>query len=205
MDGVWQQPAEGIRLLRYGSYEAYRDHQVSKLATLDLGPYSIRFKAALASRLEFLSTLPRGATVLCLGARNGSECEVFAERGLFAVGIDLNPGPNNKRVLPGDFHEVQFADATADVIYTNALDHVFDFDKALGEIRRVLKPQGIFIAEIVRGSKDHDGREPGAYESAWWDHVDSVIGRIQRHGLALRQRTRFSCPYNGDQCVFAPG
>jgi len=203
MDKTWQQ-ADGIRLLRYGSYEAYRDHQVSKLATLDLRQHSIKFKAALASRLEFLSTLPRGATVLCLGARDGSECEVFAERGLFAVGIDLNPGRDNKRVLPGDFHEVQFADATADVIYTNALDHVFNFAKAMDEIKRVLKPEGIFIAEIVCGSKDHDGREPGAFESAWWDHVDSVVAGIQRHGFALRQRTRFSYPYNGDQCLFAP-
>ena len=203
MDAIWDQ-ADGIRLRRYGSYDEYRAHQVAKLATLDLSTYNPEFRKSLAGRLTTLSKLPRGATVLCLGARDGSECEVFAGLGFFAVGIDLNPGPNNKRVLTGDFHELQFADATADVIFTNALDHVFDFDKALGEIRRVLKPGGTFIAEIVRGSKDQDGREPGAFESAWWDHVDAVIERIQRYRLALRQRARFSYPWNGDQCLFDP-
>lgn len=201
MSEGWDQ-AEGLRLRRYSSYEDYRQHQAAKLRTLNLTKYSDEFKKALAGRLKFLPKLQRGATVLCLGARNGTECEVFIERGFFAVGVDLNPGADNKTVLFGDFHHLQFADETVDVVFTNALDHVFDLDKALGEIKRVLKPNGLLVAEIVRGSKDEEGREPGAFESAWWDTADTVVERIQKHDLALWERIRFSYPWNGDQCIF---
>ncbi|WP_213284834.1 class I SAM-dependent methyltransferase [Bradyrhizobium sp. sGM-13] len=204
MSETWDQ-TDGIRQRQYRNYQEYCEHQVSKLATLDLSRYSTQFRSALAKRIDALSALPRGSTVLCLGARNGAECEVFIENGFFAVGVDLNPGPNNQTVLTGDFHHLQFADGTVDVVFSNALDHAFDFKEVMSEIRRVLKPTGLFVAEIVRGSKDADGREPGAYESVWWDYVDEVVTRIQKHEFRMLKRTRFSYPWNGDQCIFEQG
>lgn len=194
--------AGDIRLRNYESYEAYRDHQVSKLAKLDLTKYTAEFKSALSERIGTFPNMRRGSTVLCLGARNGAECEVFIEKGYFAVGIDLNPGQANKTVLTGDFHNIQFADESVDMVFTNALDHTFDLDKVLSEVRRVLKPRGIFIAEIVRGSKDEEGREPGAFESTWWDNVDAVVNTVVKYDLTHMERNRFSYPWNGDQCIF---
>ncbi|MGE5269159.1 MAG: hypothetical protein ACM3JG_05745, partial [Thiohalocapsa sp.] len=73
---------------------------------------------------------------------------------------------------------------------------------ALEEIRRVLKPGGLLAAEIVRGSKDEDGREPGPYEAVWWDALDAVVRRVEASGLPLSERKRFSDPWQGDQCIF---
>jgi SAM-dependent methyltransferase len=204
MSETWDQ-TDGIRQRQYRNYQEYCEHQASKLGTLDLTRYSAQFRNALAQRIDTLPDLARGSTVLCLGARNGIECQVFIENGFFAVGVDLNPGPNNQTVLTGDFHHLQFANATIDVVFTNALDHAFDFAKVMSEVTRVLKPNGLFVAEIVRGSKDDDGREPGAFESVWWDHVDAVVSRIQKHEFKILKRTRFNYPWNGDQCIFERG
>ena len=203
-DPTWDD-RKGIRLRRYESYKAYVEHQASKLRTLSLEKYSEEFREALLERLRILSRIghPLGASVLCLGARNGAECEAFIELGYFAVGIDLNPGLNNRHVMTGDFHAIQFADASVDIVFTNALDHAFELELILGEVRRVLKPTGCFIAEIVRGSKDDGGREPGAFESAWWDHVDTVADQIAAQGFSLLKRSRFTVPWVGDQFIFS--
>lgn len=205
-DGTTWEGSGAFRARRYRSYEAYLQHQAAKLRTLKLDKYNTLFKPALLERiddLEPLRSLPRGSTVLCLGARNGVECEAFIEKGFFAVGVDLNPGEGNRFVVNGDFHELQYADATVDVVFTNALDHAFDLDRIVDEIRRVLRPGGLFIAEIVRGSKDEGGREPGEYESVWWDQSRVVADAIQKHGLALRGRQGFEFPWVGDQFLFA--
>ena len=56
-----------------------------------------------------------GCSVLCLGARLGGEVRAFTAMGALSIGIDLNPGPNNAYVLPGDFHHLQFAQSVFDV------------------------------------------------------------------------------------------
>ena len=80
--------------------------------------------------------------VLCLGARLGGEVRAFRALGALSVGIDLNPGSNNPLVLEGDFHHIQFADETSDVIFTNVIGHAFDLRLLGNEICRVLKPTG---------------------------------------------------------------
>lgn len=200
---VWDGSAE-YRQRRYDSYDAYIEHQASKLRLMNLSDYTLQFKAVLSSRIGPIEKLLReaGTTVLCLGARNGAECEVFVERGFFAIGIDLNPGEGNRFVVKGDFHELQFADASIDVVFTNALDHAYELKRIISEIKRVLRPGGLFVAEVVRGSKDEDGREPGAFEAAWWDHASVVADEIEAGGLERLQVTRFEKPWVGDQYVF---
>jgi len=196
---------EEFRARRYESYDQYLEHQAAKLRTLNLVHYNVQFKAGLHSRLGELEAWlgkGRGANVLCLGARNGAECEVFAELGFFPIGIDLNPGEANKFVVTGDFHNLQFADQSVDVVFTNTLDHAFELPKILVEVKRVLKPGGVFIAEIVRGSKDEGGREPGAYEAVWWDHSETVVKQINSKGFTTWKRQPFDTPWAGDQYAF---
>lgn len=202
-DRAWNGTDE-FRTLRYESYEAYVEHQASKLRHMNLTNYTAQFKSALAPRLERIksSTTPQQRTVLCLGARNGAECEAFIEAGFFAVGIDLNPGEANRHVLSGDFHHIQFPDQTVDVVFTNTIDHVFDMEKLLSEVWRVLRPGGLFAAEIVRGSKDDGGREPGKFEAAWWDHGATVRDQISARGFEMVSSTPFAKPWGGDQHVF---
>jgi len=201
--------ASRFRQRRYESYEAYAEHQASKLKHhMKLGKlankYTPRFKAALAPRIQALTSLIEtpGRAVLCLAARNGAECEAWTEGGFLAIGIDLNPGEHNRFVLTGDFHALQFPDCVFDVVFTNSLDHVFELGKVIDEAERVLKPAGIFVAEIVRGSKDENGRDPGPYEATWWDHSSAVVDEISQHGFQLIGSSPFDVPWVGDQYVF---
>ena len=140
----WQQEGN-LKSRRYSSYRQYVEHQRAKVETMDLGPYDEKYYAALSDRLRGieLDIIPTTGSVLCLGARLGTEVRAFIDQGYLALGIDLNPGGNNKYVVTGDFHHLQFSDSSVDIAFANALDHVFDIDKVLAEVCRVLKP-GIF-------------------------------------------------------------
>ena len=164
---------------RYASYEEYLEHQKSKLDRVrhrldetedeDLSDFTRRF--------QLCTELSEARSVLCLGARVGTEVEALHDLGYFAVGIDLNPGENNRWVLPGDFHHVQFPDSSVDAIYTNCLDHVFDLPKVCTEVVRLLRPRGLFIADVLPGFEE--GWTPGAYESNHWPKIDALIDRIE--------------------------
>ena len=183
----------------YNSYDEYAMHQAEKLGKLNLANYEQGFYKELSKRLEPLKpSLNNGKSVLCLGARTGIECRVFIDMGCVAVGIDLSPGSKNSYVLHGDFHNLQFADKSADCVFTNALDHAFDLERVLGEVRRVLKPGGMFIAEIV----DPSARGPGDYESLWWKDLATVVNAILAAGFTLREQRTFLSPWQGAHCIF---
>ncbi|MBW4613051.1 MAG: class I SAM-dependent methyltransferase [Desmonostoc vinosum HA7617-LM4] len=186
----------------YIDYEEYIEHQRSKLGKINLTTYDRNYRAALGERLLALHMFQRGDNVLCLAARIGTECKAFIDLGCFAIGIDLNPGENNPYVVYGDFHHLQFADASVDYVFTNSLDHVFDLDQVISEIFRVLKPGGVFIAEIVAGTQDEHGREPGEYESFWWEKLENVVDKIVAHGFVIERKERFAYPWGGDQIIF---
>ncbi|WP_414901212.1 class I SAM-dependent methyltransferase [Rhizobium cremeum] len=195
----WSQ-SEAFQQRTYPTYEAYAEHQKSKLAKLDLSKYNLDFSQALQDRLrEVIGGVKfRGSNVLCLGARTGAECDAFIKLGYFPIGIDLNPGEGNRYVVVGDFHDLQYADKTVDMVYTNALDHAFDLEKIVSEVIRVLKDDGIFIAEIV----DPSVRGPGDYEAIWWKTLNDVIGRIESVGLTVWETQDFEYPWQGRQVIF---
>ena len=140
--------------------------------------------------------MKKGAAVLCLGARLGAEVRAFHECGCFAVGLDLNPGRQNRYVLHGDFHELQFPRESADVIFSNSLDHVFAVDRFIAEIRRVLKTGGLLILETMKGRTE--GVSPDPYASFWRNSVDDVVALFIRRGFKALQRTEFAMPWPGE-------
>ena len=75
----------------------------------------------------------------------------FKSLGALAVGIDIEPGPQNPDVLYGDFHQIRFPDGSFDVAFTNVIDHVFALERFLDEVSRVLLPDGVFYVELGRG------------------------------------------------------
>ena len=95
-DDLWHREDQ-IARRRYESYDAYVNHQASKLDKIvdrlhekeaeDFGEFVRRF--------EGCSWLSEARTVLCLGARLGTEVKALHSLGYFAVGIDLNPGSEN--------------------------------------------------------------------------------------------------------------
>jgi SAM-dependent methyltransferase len=180
--GLWEHSEDAARR-RYASYDEYVEHQAAKL---DKIAHRLREReeedfAEFRRRFASCTALQGARSVLCLGARLGTEVRALLDLGYFAIGIDLNPGPNNPYVLSGDFHQIVFADDSIDAVYTNALDHVFTLEKVVGEVGRVLRPGGIFVADLVFGFED--GFIPGEYESAMWRDHDVLIEKIRKVGL----------------------
>jgi len=177
----WVQDAETARR-RYASYEDYVEHQASKLYKVigrlqeNMDEEFEEFKA----RFQSVPALADARSVLCLGARLGTEVKALHALGHFAVGIDLNPGADNAYVLPGDFHAIVFPDGSVDAIYSNAIDHAFDLQKLIGEVRRLLRPGGLFLIEIEVGFGE--GHTPGSFESLHWRDSDAFIEKIRAIG-----------------------
>jgi SAM-dependent methyltransferase len=193
---------------QYKDYVDYIGHQQAKLKfkrihPIDLVDYDQKYRAVLAERLRKSGLLRGGESVLCLGARLGSEVKAFLDLGCFAVGIDLNPGEANPYVLPGDFHHIQFAEGSIDITFTNSLDHVYDIKKFIDELSRVLKPGGIFIIEVSKGKKE--GGSAGFYESFHWDSINDVVSILHHHGFIALLRQAIDFPFPGEQVFLKVG
>jgi SAM-dependent methyltransferase len=187
--GLWEHGEDGARR-RYASYEEYLEHQSSKL---DRIAHRLREKededfAEFRRRFATCAALAGARSILCLGARLGTEVRALHDLGYFAVGIDLNPGEKNPYVLPGDFHRIVFPDGSVDAVYTNALDHVFSLEEVVGEVHRVLRPGGVFVADLELGAAE--GFVPGEYESVMWRDQEALIERIREVGRFVLEGVR---------------
>lgn len=173
----------------YDSYEDYAKHQRDKIESLGtdwLVTYDVRYRKVLGATLNSLGMISPGDRVLCLAARLGTEVKAFIDLGCFAVGIDLNPGPENRYVVVGDFHDLQFADLSIDVVFTNSLDHAYDLDRLAREAHRVLRPGGVMIIELMKGAEE--GGKPSVYESLHWSRTEAVIDVFTNIGFEVVHR-----------------
>ena len=181
----------------YRTYEDYIQNQCAKLGRIDLSHYDIKYRRFLRGRLKKLNVLRPGASVLCLGARLGTEVKAFLDIGCFAVGVDICPGIDNRYVVLGDFHDIQFPPNTVDVVFTNSLDHAFSIQKLLDEIKRVLKPDGFLIVEAAAGYDE--GMNIGGCESFYWAKIDDLVSLFEVSKFSLMQRASFVYPWLGQQ------
>jgi SAM-dependent methyltransferase len=198
----WTTEDETFQKRSYGSYEAYLEHQKAKLETHEFGHYDEEFREALRQRLAALDVEWPGRSVLCLGARIGTEVKAFLDLGAFAIGIDLNPGEGNRYVMQGDFHDLQFAPHSVDVVYTNSLDHAFDIQRVAHEVLKVLNPDGLFVVEAVQGRDQ--GIHPGFFESFFWKNIDQLVLVFESSGFTVSRRSPITHPWPGEQICFRP-
>ncbi|MGH0035618.1 MAG: class I SAM-dependent methyltransferase [Myxococcota bacterium] len=178
---LWQREG-GLAKRRYSDYDEYLDHQAHKLGNIEE-----RLRAREAEDLEIFTerfrtceALAGARNVLCLAARIGTEVRALLDLGYFAVGIDLNPGQDNPYVVAGDFHALVFPDASVDAVYTNSLDHVFDLEKVVAEVVRVLAPGGILITDVLEGWAE--GFVAGEYEATHWEKVEPFVQHLAELG-----------------------
>ncbi len=73
-----------------------------------------------------------------------------------------------------------------DVVYTNSFDHVYDLDKVLDEVKRVLKDDGTFILEMVAGYGE--GGCPGDHEAMYWRTAHDFTNEVEKHGFKRMHR-----------------
>jgi SAM-dependent methyltransferase len=196
----WNTAGDAFQKRGYDSYEAYLEHQKAKLETHNFGEYDAEFRTALRERLSALEIDWPGRTVLCLAARIGTEVKAFLDLGAFAVGIDLNPGVDNRYVVHGDFHDLQFAPGSIEIVYTNSLDHAFDIERIAKEVLKVLKPGGRLIMEAVEGRDQ--GIKPGFFESFFWKNIDELVRVFENAGFIVSRRTPITHPWPGEQICF---
>lgn len=189
---------ENIQSRSYGSYQEYVSHQKSKLdqGIGFLKDYDIKYRKGLGKRLAKLDFIT-GSSILCLGARTGTEVKAFLDNKAFAVGVDLNPGKDNEYVVVGDFHKLQYADESVDVVFTNSLDHVLDINKVLVEIYRILKKDGKFIIDIEK----HTGVGIDKWSSFWWKNSKELIDLIESNGFKCISKDNINCLWFNEQLI----
>jgi SAM-dependent methyltransferase len=201
-DAMWSAEADTpLQVRGYRSYSEYVAHQASKLDLEgDLTQHDESLRHGLRERLSIGPLARVHGSILCLGARGGGEVRAFLDLGAFAVGIDVNPGVRNRYVLFGDFHTLQFPDASVDIVYTNALDHALDLRRVLGEVRRVLRPDGTLIVEAVRGSKE--GGVFQEWESTAWPTIADLVRTIESAAFDLVYERPITAPFAGRHLRF---
>lgn len=183
-------PVLGISRRKYQNYQQYLDHQGSKLVSVGepIREHDALYEAIVRERYAEFGEF-KGKRVICLGARLGGEVRAFKSLGSLAVGIDIEPGPQNPDVLYGDFHQIRFPDGSFDVAFTNVIDHVFDLNRFLDEVNRVLLPQGVFYVELVRG-------KAGRYEVFDMEKSEPLVKLLaSRFVLELKNEIRNTTNY----------
>lgn len=189
----WRKQSEeaSLRYRDYANYEEYLTHQKQKLdEILKLnGGFSNQsiasYRRTFYRRFKVLPQyLPESAYIICAGARQGTEVEVLQDLGFKnAYGIDLNPGPDNQWVRPGDFMKLENADNSVDMIYSNCLDHAFDLDAMFKEHARVLKPDGYVLYDITTVGG-------GAFEAVEWNSAEAILQAVLHHFKTLLEANR---------------
>ena len=104
-----------------------------------LWPYLMRKWLPLHSRMtaaRVRKMVPDAATVLDVGAHNGTLMDALRSRGVECAGVDIKP--RRPDVVQGDAARLPFADDIFDlVVSVNTLEHLKDRPGALREFRRV--------------------------------------------------------------------
>lgn len=194
--GGWQAAPSEDGLLRrdYASHEEYVLHQQQKLDELLKlkGGFSraqiLNFRLTFYARFRHLpGLLPPDARILCLGARQGTEVEVLRDLGFHnAIGLDLNPGPDNPFVEQGDFMKLTQADESVDFIYSNCLDHALDLETFFRGNARVLKRDGYALYDF--GIAEQQGT--GVFEAISWRRSEDLVPMVLRHFRELVRMER---------------
>lgn len=165
--------------------EAYKRYLVPPV----FGPWAEYVVDIAASR--------RGERALDVGCGTGAATRILAERTGGAAGVDIDPAMievaraddeiSNDRIdwRCGDACRLDFDDAEFDLcLCIQGLQHVADRERALKEIRRVLKPSGRFVA-AVWARIDHTPGLLALLHALEAEHID---GAAFRRPFALGDR-----------------
>ena len=172
----------GLTYRDYESYDEYVVHQRQKFDEILKMAGGFSNAVITNARLRFFRrfrhlrrVLPTNAQIICAGARQGTEVEVLRDLGFRnAIGIDLNPGPRNPFVTRGDFMRMDVAASSADLVYSNCVDHAFELDAFFAEHARVIKPDGYALYDLPVGQPRR------AFEAVAWDVEETLFVMMLR-------------------------
>lgn len=190
--GGWKswQPGRATVYRDYEDYTEYQLHQRQKLEEMlrSTGGFSnavvAEYRIKFYRRFRALRCLlPADARILCAGARQGTEVEVLRDLGFArADGIDLNPGPENSLVRPGDFMHLDVPDSSVDLLYSNCVDHAFDLEAFFAEHARAIKPEGYVLYDLPVHQRQQD-----PFAAVAWESEEELLRLMRRHfGSTIR-------------------
>ena len=162
--------------------------------------------------LELLAARP-GERILDLGCGDGQLTARIAATGAEVVGVDASSQmaaaarSRGLHVDEGRAELLPYAVGSFDAVFSNAALHwVRDQDAMLGEVRRVLRPGGRFVAEMggqgniaairvaliaVLSRHGFDGREDNVN---YYPTPEGYTRRMTQHGFTVEQITLISRP-----------
>lgn len=110
-------------------------------------------------RLDAVLGYVNGGDYLDIGCGLGTFLQAGEQRGLNAIGIDIGEYPveycreRGLRAQVGSLTETGFEDATFDLVTaSNVLEHIPHTEEGLVEVRRILRPGGIFAFIVPNGA-----------------------------------------------------
>ncbi|PIN68940.1 hypothetical protein COV93_07405 [Candidatus Woesearchaeota archaeon CG11_big_fil_rev_8_21_14_0_20_43_8] len=147
----------------------------------------------------FISYLSDGASILDLGCGPGRDVGIFADRGYNVTGVDLSKkmiGYARKQVTNAKFSVM---DIKSLAFVGNSFDGVWacmsflhvpkeNIEQGLGEVHRVLKPEGVFYLGLKVGNEEAlkpDNRY-GGVEKFWsFYQKDEIEWLLTRVGFSI--------------------
>ena len=107
----------------------------------------------LSRELVTAGMLDSSSSILCLGCRNSVELDLFRKAGVGnVIGIDLFS--QRADILVMDMHAMTFPDQSFDAVYcSHVLEHAFDLELVLSEIKRVARPGAVVGVEVPLGDR----------------------------------------------------
>eukprot|EP00698_Gefionella_okellyi_P009679 TRINITY_DN247_c0_g1_i1.p1 TRINITY_DN247_c0_g1~~TRINITY_DN247_c0_g1_i1.p1 ORF type:complete len:274 (+),score=32.50 TRINITY_DN247_c0_g1_i1:76-897(+) len=119
----------------------------------------------------------RAGRFLEIGSGGGIGTEALAKLGYNMHGVDLSPnsvqeasrhaadsGLTNVRYEVGNAYSLPFADATFDgVVLMDVLEHLHDLQRCVAEVKRVLKPHGVFVFDTLNRT--------------WFSHILNLVAK----------------------------
>jgi len=193
----------GITYRKYKSneYNSYKEHQSFKFFLYKRELLNT-FNEAVSNFFNNFKKfkIKKNSYILCLGARTGAEVKAFRKLGFFSIGIDLAFPKNSPYVVYGDFHNLDFPENSFDLIYSNTLDHVYNHEKFIKEVLRVLKKNGKMLFDIQKRSNEANRIVLGQFETCGWDHSDKIIQKLLKFKIKLIYKKNLN--HNYIQVIF---
>jgi SAM-dependent methyltransferase len=214
-----RQELRARRLSALSSPLARRLRRLGLLGGVDVGA-EIKSWDVLRTVERIEQSLPRDAPVLDIGAF-ASELPGALRRAGYTnlAAIDLDPRIQEMpdagaiRYVTGDFMATPFADASFSAVTAiSVIEHGFDGPRLLGEIGRLLRPGGLFLASFDYWEEKIDTSGLTAFGMDWRifsrDEVVAFQHEAEGYGLHTLGEAEFGCDervvdWNGRRYTFA--